>query len=158
MSGRGAQVGVALVAGALFGFGLALSGMVDPARVRGFLDLFGTWNPALAFVLGGAVFVAAIAVTVMRRMMHPIFGATFYLPAATEIDARLLLGSGVFGIGWGLAGLCPGPALAALSSGLGTVAVFVVAMLIGMVGHDRLVPGARAGRSPGLQAIGPSDS
>lgn len=143
MNGRIAQVAVALVSGAVFGFGLALSGMVDPARVRGFLDVFGAWNPVLAFVLGGAVSVAALGVAVMHRMAQPLLDTAFHLPVATAIDTRLLLGSAIFGVGWGIAGLCPGPALAALSSGLWPVAAFVVAMVVGMVAHDRLIPPPR---------------
>lgn len=139
MTGHAARVAVALASGAVFGFGLALSGMVDPARVRGFLDVFGAWNPALAFVLGGAVLVAAIGIALMRRMARPLFDEAFHLPTATAIDTRLLLGSAIFGVGWGVVGLCPGPALAALSFGNWPVAVFVVAMVIGMVAHDRLV-------------------
>ncbi len=138
-----ARVAVALLCGAIFGFGLALSGMMNPMRVRGFLDVFGNWNPALAFVLGGAVFVAAAGVAVMRRMARPLLNPTFLLPAAAGIDMRLLLGSAMFGIGWGIAGFCPGPALAALSLGLWKAWIFVIAMVLGMIVHDRFVPRPR---------------
>lgn len=143
MTGRDARVAVAVGCGAVFGFGLALSGMVNPANVRGFLDVFGMWNPSLAFVLGGAVFVAAIGVAAMRRMARPLFDTVFHLPTAQTVDTRLLLGSAIFGVGWGIGGLCPGPALAALSFGPWLVAVFVLAMVIGMVAHDRFVSSPR---------------
>lgn len=143
MSGSFGRAVVALVSGATFGIGLTLSGMVDPARVRGFLDVFGSWNPALVFVLGGAVIVAAIGVAATRRMEHPMLDDAFHVPTATAIDARLLLGSAIFGIGWGIAGFCPGPALAALSYGTWPVAAFVTAMAIGMIAHDHVVPPAR---------------
>ncbi|WP_244546581.1 YeeE/YedE family protein [Bosea sp. OK403] len=133
-----AQVLVALLAGAVFGLGLSLSGMLDPARVRGFLDVAGAWDPSLAFVLGGAVAVASAAMLLRRHLRRPAFDAEFHLPATTPIDTRLILGSAIFGAGWGMAGLCPGPALAALSLGLAPVALFVTAMLAGMVIHDRL--------------------
>ncbi|CAN7659923.1 YeeE/YedE family protein [Bosea sp. LjRoot9] len=139
-----AQVLVALLAGAVFGLGLSLSGMLDPARVRGFLDVAGDWDPSLAFVLGGAVTVAFAAMALRRRLRRPAFDAAFHLPATTPIDQRLILGSAIFGVGWGMAGLCPGPALAALSLGLAPVVLFVAAMLAGMVIHDRF-----AARQPG---------
>jgi uncharacterized membrane protein YedE/YeeE len=140
MMNRISQVVVALASGAVFGLGLSLSGMLDPARVQGFLDVFGAWDPSLAFVLGGAVAVAMIGTALMRRMVRPILDTAFHLPTATTIDARLVLGSAIFGVGWGLAGFCPGPALSALSLGLVPVVAFVAAMVVGMVVHDRLVP------------------
>lgn len=144
MTNRISQGAVALGAGAVFGIGLSLSGMLDPARVQGFLDVFGAWDPSLAFVLGGAVAVAMIGMTLMRRMVRPMLDTVFHLPTATKIDARLVTGSAIFGVGWGLAGLCPGPALSALSLGLMPVVAFVVAMVIGMVVHDRLAQGRSA--------------
>lgn len=130
----------ALVAGGIFGFGLSLSGMVDPARVRGFLDLgSGHWDPSLMFVLGGAVAVAMVGVAVQRRMARPVLDSQFHLPARSRIDGRLIAGSAIFGAGWGLAGFCPGPALSALSLGLGPVLLFVAAMTAGMLLHDRMV-------------------
>lgn len=138
---RHAQLLTALASGAIFGIGLSLSGMLDPVRVRGFLDVAGDWDPSLAFVLGGAVAVAMAGMFVRRRLRNPTFGDAFHLPATVPIDARLILGSAIFGIGWGLAGLCPGPALAALSLGLPSVALFVVAMLAGMTIHDRFFAG-----------------
>jgi uncharacterized membrane protein YedE/YeeE len=130
---------VALASGLVFGIGLSLSGMLDPARVRGFLDVGGAWDPSLAFVLGGAVAVALIGMAVKRRMPRPAFDESFHLPATTPITGRLVLGSALFGIGWGMAGFCPGPALASLSLGLLPTFVFVLAMVSGMVAHDRLV-------------------
>ncbi len=131
----------ALGCGALFAFGLSLSGMLDPARIQGFLDLFGAWDPSLAFVLGGAVSVAMVGMVLVRRMARPVLAQTFHIPQSRVIDRPLVLGSAIFGIGWGLGGLCPGPALAALSLGLMPVAVFVLAMVAGMVIHDRLLSG-----------------
>lgn len=144
MTHRISQGAVALGAGAVFGIGLSLSGMLDPARVQGFLDVFGAWDPSLAFVLGGAITIAMIGMALMRRMARPMLDTVFHLPTATKIDARLIIGSGIFGVGWGLAGFCPGPALSALSLGLIPVVVFVVAMVIGMVAHDRFVLGRSA--------------
>ncbi|MDQ0395537.1 YeeE/YedE family protein [Labrys monachus] len=131
----------ALAAGTLFGFGLSLSGMVDPARVLGFLDLAGRWDPSLAFVLAGAVAMAVPGVLLQRRMARPVLDDQFHLPQKTRIDARLLAGSAIFGVGWGLAGFCPGPAVSALSTGLPPVILFVAAMAVGMIVHDRLLAG-----------------
>ncbi len=129
----------ALVLGAVFGFGLAISGMLDPTRVRGFLDIAGDWDPSLGFVLAGAVMVAALGRLVQIRLSRPLFADRFQLPEKTEIDGRLIVGSAIFGIGWGMAGLCPGPAVADLVLGAPVVLVFVPAMVIGMALHDRLV-------------------
>lgn len=128
---------MALLSGILFGLGLALSGMMDPARVLGFLDLAGSWNPTLAFVLGGAVAVSALSVMLSRRMTRPLLVDRFDLPTRTRIDRPLILGAGLFGIGWGLSGFCPGPALASVSLGLPKSLLFVVAMLLEMALHDR---------------------
>lgn len=134
------RVVTALVAGAIFGFGLSLSGMVDPARVLGFLDLAsGHWDPSLAFVLGGAVLVAVPGVLLQRRMARPLLDRQFHLPEKDRIDRRLLAGSAIFGLGWGLAGFCPGPAVSALVTGLAPVFLFVAAMAAGMIIHDRLI-------------------
>jgi len=121
-----------LVSGLLFGAGLALSGMTDPARVRGFLDVVGRWDPTLVFVLGGSVLVMAVAWRVQSQMAHPVFGEKFSLPDRRDFDARLILGSALFGIGWGLAGLCPGPAIASLALAPAAVLPFVAAMIAGM--------------------------
>ncbi|MFD0985622.1 DUF6691 family protein [Methyloligella solikamskensis] len=135
----------ALVLGAIFGFGLAISGMLDPTRVRGFLDIAGNWDPSLGFVLGGAVMVAILGRLVQLRLSHPLFADRFQLPEKTEIDGRLIGGAAIFGIGWGMAGLCPGPAVADLMLGAPVVLVFVPAMLIGMALHDLLVAKPAAG-------------
>lgn len=132
------QVLTALAAGIVFGLGLSLSGMLDPVRVRGFLDIAGNWDPSLAFVLGGAVAVALAGVAFQRRQRRPAFDDRFHLPPTAPIDRRLILGAAIFGVGWGMAGFCPGPALASLSLGLVPVALFVVAMLAGMTLHDRV--------------------
>jgi len=133
------QVLVALASGVLFGLGLAISGMIDPARVQGFLDVFGAWDPSLAFVLGGAVTVAFGGMVWVRNMRRPVLDDIFYMPTNTCIDGRLILGSAIFGIGWGLGGFCPGPAIASLSLGLTQTFLFVAFMVAGMVLHDRFV-------------------
>lgn len=135
------QIALTLVAGALFGAGLAVSGMADPQRVRGFLDLFGTWDPTLAFVMGGALIPMAIAWRIQKRMPTPMAAERFTLPTARDLDPRLIGGSALFGIGWGVAGLCPGPAIADLAIAPVPAANFVVAMLGGMILH-RLLPAA----------------
>jgi uncharacterized membrane protein YedE/YeeE len=124
---------VALVSGTIFGAGLALGGMTDPARVRGFLDLFGAWDPTLAFVMGGAVVVMAAAWLVQKRMQHPVFASDFALPNRSDLTPRLIGGSALFGVGWGIAGLCPGPGFAALAIDAPSAAIFIAAMLAGMV-------------------------
>ncbi|CAJ0712325.1 MULTISPECIES: DUF6691 family protein [Ralstonia] len=123
---------IALVAGLLFGAGLIVSGMANPAKVLGFLDLFGQWDPSLAFVMAGAIAVGVIAFFVARRRGRSWLGTPIQLPSATGVTARLVLGSAVFGIGWGLAGFCPGPALVALGAGVPKAVGFVAAMLAGM--------------------------
>lgn len=128
-----------LASGALFGAGLTIGGMTDPQRVRGFLDLFGNWDPTLAFVMGGAVLVMAIAWRVRDRMARPLFAERFSLPGRSDLDSRLIAGSALFGIGWGLAGLCPGPAVASLVLAPKAAAIFVAAMLAGMA-VPRLIP------------------
>jgi uncharacterized membrane protein YedE/YeeE len=122
-----------LASGFLFGMGLTVSGMTDPQRVRGFLDVFGDWDPTLAFVMGGAVLVMAIAWRIQTRMAKPVFGERFSLPDRTDLDPRLLTGATVFGIGWGVAGLCPGPAVASLALSPVHAIPFVAAMLAGML-------------------------
>lgn len=131
----------ALVSGGVFGFGLSLSGMLDPSRVKGFLDIAGGWDPSLAFVLAGAVAVAMPGAWLSRRMRRPVFDGAFHLPSPTGIDRRLVLGSALFGIGWGMAGFCPGPALASLTLGLAPSFLFVAAMIIGMTVNDRFIAG-----------------
>ena len=126
---------IALLSGAIFGFGLALSGMMNPARVRGFLDLFGGWDPTLAFVMGGALLVMAVVWVVQGRMAKPVIGTEFNLPGTSLIDSKLIGGSALFGIGWGIAGLCPGPAIASLGTALLPAAIFVAAMAVGVLAH-----------------------
>lgn len=126
------QILIALLVGLVFGLGLIVSGMTEPARVLGFLDLAGRWNPSLAFVMGGAIAVALPAFVVAARRQRTLTGAPLQLPTATRIDRRLVLGALAFGAGWGLAGLCPGPALALIATGNGKVLVFVASMLVGM--------------------------
>lgn len=134
---------VPLLSGTIFGAGLTIGGMTDPARVRGFLDLFGDWDPTLAFVMGGAVLVMAFAWMIQRRMQRPAFAEGFALPDRSDITAPLVGGSALFGIGWGIAGLCPGPGFAALAIEPAAAAIFLVAMLAGM-GIVRLWEGSGA--------------
>lgn len=122
-----------LASGILFGAGLTVGGMVDPVRVRGFLDLTGAWDPTLAFVMGGALIVMAIAWKLQGGMKHPIFAEKFSLPDRQDVDARLVGGAALFGIGWGLAGICPGPALASLALVPLKILPFIGAMLLGML-------------------------
>lgn len=131
---------VPLLAGTIFGAGLMLGGMTDPARVRGFLDLFGAWDPTLAFVMGGAVLVMAAAWLLQKRMQRPVFAGSFALPDRSDITVKLVGGSALFGIGWGIAGLCPGPGFAALAIEPFSAAIFVAAMFGGML-LVRLVEG-----------------
>lgn len=130
----------ALLAGLLFGLGLTVSGMIDPAKVLGFLDIAGNWDPSLAFVMAGAIPVAAVGFAVGRRRAAPLCAHGFSAPVRTAIDTRLCLGAATFGIGWGLAGYCPGPALAALGLGDGRTVLFVAAMVIGLAGRRLLLP------------------
>ena len=119
---------------------VSLSGMVDPARVQGFLDVAsGHWDPSLMFVLGGAVIVAVPGVMLQRRLTRPVLDDRFHLPTKTRIDRPLVVGSAIFGAGWGLAGFCPGPAVSAVSMGVAPVFLFVAAMIVGIIVHDRLV-------------------
>jgi len=121
-----------LLAGLVFGLGLIVSGMANPAKVLGFLDLAGAWDPSLAFVMGGAVIVSAAAFLFARRRKLSLLGAPIMLPTARRIDRRLVGGSLLFGVGWGVAGFCPGPALVSLGTGEFKAVVFVGAMLLGM--------------------------
>ena len=132
------QALTALACGVLFGAGLALSGMTNPAKVLAFLDVAGAWDPTLAFVMGGALAVNAAAYAATRRRAKPLFAAAFALPTRSDLDARLLGGAALFGVGWGLVGLCPGPALASLARGEREVFVFAAAMMLGMVLHRLL--------------------
>ncbi len=131
--------GIALLVGLVFGLGLSLSGMTEPLRVLGFLDLAGAWDPTLAFVMGGALMVTVPGFWLARRRGRPILEEVFSWPTRKDIDPKLVTGTALFGIGWGIAGFCPGPAIASLSSALPMVLVFVAAMAAGMLVHDRLL-------------------
>jgi uncharacterized membrane protein YedE/YeeE len=126
------KVFASFAAGLVFGLGLIVSGMTDPAKVLGFLDLAGAWDPSLALVMGGAVVVGLFAFAAARRRDVSWLGAPMRLPAARAIDARLIAGSLLFGVGWGVAGFCPGPGLVAMAMGYGKALAFVAAMLGGM--------------------------
>jgi uncharacterized membrane protein YedE/YeeE len=133
MEGGMPRTFVALFAGMLFGLGLAISGMMNPAKVVGFLDVAGGWDPTLAFVMGGALLVTVPAFRLILGRPRPILADGFALPTKSALDGRLLGGAALFGVGWGLSGFCPGPAVAALVTGLTPVFAFVAAMIAGMV-------------------------
>lgn len=141
------RVLLTFLSGLIFGFGLIVSGLINPAKVLNFLDLAGAWDPSLAITMAVAVAVTGVGYRLAFAKGTPILGGTFQLPAASAIDARLLAGAALFGIGWGLVGYCPGPAIAALSLGAGSTVAFVAAMLAGMV-LARQVMAATAGLKP----------
>lgn len=128
---------IALASGLLFGWGLILGGMTDPSKVKGFLDLFGRWDPSLALVMAGAIAVGVFAFAAAKRRTLSWTGERMELPSSTVIDRKLWLGGVLFGIGWGIGGLCPGPALVMMGSGVSQAWLFGVAMIAGMVIHDR---------------------
>jgi uncharacterized membrane protein YedE/YeeE len=136
---------ISFVAGLVFGLGLLLSGMADPAKVLGFLDLAGAWDPSLAFVMAGAVALAALAFAWARGRARSLLGEPIQLPVASRIDRQLIVGALLFGAGWGLAGFCPGPAVVALGFGESKAVVFVLAMLAGMGLFGLLASDQRAG-------------
>jgi len=125
----------ALLVGLIFGAGLALSDMINPARVQAFLDIAGAWDPTLAFVMGGAIIPSAIAYAISRRISRPLLGREFFIPENRRLDPPLLLGAAMFGIGWGLVGFCPGPAISGLVLGYWQPWLFVATMLAGMLLH-----------------------
>jgi uncharacterized membrane protein YedE/YeeE len=129
---RLAEFGVGLV----FGLGLMFSGMTDPGKVIGFLDLFGSWDPSLALVMGGAIMVGFFAFAVAKKRTTTFLGGVLRFPTSFDIDKKLIIGSLMFGTGWGLAGFCPGPALVSMADGQAKALIFVVAMLVGMVGFE----------------------
>lgn len=138
----------ATAAGILFGAGLALSDMVNPARVLGFLDVAGAWDPTLAFVMGAAVLASALGYALARRRRAPLFGPAFLIPENRRLDSQLIGGAALFGIGWGLVGFCPGPAVAGLVYGLWQPWLFVAAMLAGMwLQRVAASPRRRSGRA-----------
>lgn len=127
------QLLMALFAGLVFGLGLIVSGMTDPSKVTGFLDLAGAWDPSLGLVMGGAIGVGLVAFHFARARSYSLLGVPMQLPKARQIDRKLILGGLTFGVGWGLAGYCPGPALASLATGGSKPLIFTIAMLAGMV-------------------------
>ena len=127
---------IALLSGLLFGFGLSLSQMIDRDRVLGFLDVSGDWDSTLLFVLGGAVGVTIIAFRFVLRLPQPIFADKFYLPTRKDIDLPLILGAAIFGIGWGIAGYCPGPGITALVLGITNPVLFVIAFVVGSLAYQ----------------------
>lgn len=129
----------ALLAGALFGAGITISGMANPAKVQNFLDFAGQWDPSLALVMGGGLLVTAIGYPLVFRGGKPMFADGFSLPSRQDVDWQLVTGAVLFGIGWGLSGLCPAPALVALLSGLPSLLLFTAAMLAGMLLHRVLM-------------------
>ena len=134
------------IVGLLFGCGLLLSGMTDPGKVLGFLDLAGSWDPSLALVMGGAIAVGFFAFALAKRRTTSFFGGALHLPTSKDIDNRLVIGGLLFGAGWGLAGFCPGPGIVSMAAGQPKALMFVLAMLLGMgvfEGYDRMVRRAR---------------
>ena len=138
--------------GLLFGWGLLISGMTDPGKVIGFLDLAGTWDPSLAFVMGGGILVGLIGFTVAKKRTRSFLGSAMHLPTSRDIDRRLVLGSLTFGAGWGLAGFCPGPGIVAMGAGESKAALFVVAMIAGMLVFEVLDRWAQARATRGAGA------
>jgi uncharacterized protein len=137
---------MAVLAGLLFGVGLSLGGMTQPDVVLGFLDIFGRWNPQLVFVMAGAVLTTAFGYRLVLHRDKPLLEAGFHLPAARRFDARLIGGAALFGVGWGLAGYCPGPALASLGTGAPSVLVLVGSMIAGWWLAARLPTGPKVSR------------
>jgi len=149
------------VCGLVFGLGLLISGMTEPAKVLGFLDIFGAWDATLAFVMAGAVAVSSVGFILARRRSAPLLASSFAWPTRRDIDAPLVVGSALFGVGWGLCGICPGPALVDLAGLSAPIIVFVAAMVLGMFGYElwqRNITGEAATSTPaGAAAATPSD-
>ena len=141
------------VVGLLFGLGLMLSGMTDPGKVIGFLDLFGSWDPSLALVMGGAIMVGFFAFAVAKKRTTTFLGGVLRFPTNRDLDKKLVIGSLMFGAGWGLAGFCPGPALVSMADGQPKALVFVVAMLVGMLGFELMDRFVHAPRKAKLNAV-----
>lgn len=131
---------IGLLAGLLFGFGLLLSGMTDPAKVQGFLDIFGAWDISLALVMGGGLIVAFIGVKIAKRQQNSWIGSVIEMPTKTTINKKLLIGAMLFGIGWGLVGICPGPGIVLLGIGQWQAYIFIPAMVVGMLIYQWLEP------------------
>jgi len=143
------------IVGLLFGLGLLLSGMTDPGKVLGFLDLFGQWDPSLAFVMGGAILVGFFAFALAKKRTTSFLGGALRLPTSDVIDKRLVIGGLLFGAGWGLAGFCPGPALISMAAGQEKALIFVAAMVIGMVGFELITWRATVIQSVGFDNASP---
>ncbi len=151
----GLASGFAFVAGVVFAVGLALAGMTQPSKVLAFLDIAGDWDPSLAFVMGGAIAVYFTANQLVKRLRAPLACASFQLPTRRDIDAKLLVGAGVFGIGWGLGGYCPGPGITSLGSGAPSAVVFVLSMALGMFVYEqasRRFGGSKPAAAPAPEA------
>ena len=131
---------IGLLAGLLFGFGLLISGMTDPVKVQGFLDVFGAWDISLALVMGGGLMVALVGVQLAKRQQSSWIGTLIEMPTKTTINKKLLIGAMLFGIGWGLVGICPGPGIVLLGTGQWQAYVFIPAMIIGMLIYQWLEP------------------
>lgn len=138
MDRNAARNAVSLASGLVFGLGLLLSGMANPAKVLAFLDIAGRWDPSLVLVMGGAILIAAPAYAWAKGRGRPVFDGSLHLPTATRVDPKLIVGSALFGIGWGIAGFCPGPALVNVATGNLKVLIFGTAMLAGMLLHGAL--------------------
>ena len=138
------------VVGLLFGWGLLISGMTDPGKVIGFLDITGTWDPSLAFVMGGGILVGLFGFALAKKRTTSFLGAAMHLPTSRDIDRRLVVGSLIFGAGWGLAGFCPGPGLVTMGAGESKAALFVVAMVGGMLLFEVL---ERRAKTPPAEAL-----
>lgn len=130
---------IALISGLLFGLGLSISQMVDRERVLGFLDVAGKWDATLMFVLGGAVGVTLITFRFILKLKHPLFEQKFYLPSRQDIDLKLILGAVIFGIGWGIGGYCPGPAVTSLVQLSVNPIIFIIAFIIGSLGYEKIM-------------------
>ncbi len=140
------------VVGLLFGVGLMASGMTDPGKVIGFLDLFGGWDPSLALVMGGAVVVGFFAFALAKKRTTTFLGGALRFPTSTQMDKPLVIGSLLFGVGWGLGGFCPGPALVSMADGQSKATLFVAAMLVGMLGFELMDRFVHAPRKAELDA------
>jgi len=138
----------AVATGLVFGVGISISGMIDPAKVLNFFDILGTWDPSLAFVMGGALTVTFTGYRLVWRRNAPLFATHFQRPASAALDARLIGGSALFGIGWGIAGFCPGAAIPALGTGRWEVALFLAAVGVGFILRRLLDTPARSGQTP----------
>jgi uncharacterized protein len=157
-----ALIVASFVSGLVFGVGLLISGMTEPSKVIGFLDIFGAWDATLAFVMAGAVAVASLGFALARRRSAPVLAANFSWPARSDIDASLIVGSALFGIGWGLSGICPGPALVNLAGLSAPIIVFVATMVLGMFGYElwqrrNAASSVASNTPPGAAVATPSD-